>query len=296
MTRDEFQNLTKNIVLLDGATGSNLMAAGMPRGICTEVWVMEHKEVIQDLQRSYIEAGSRIIYAPTFGGNRVNLKMYDLEEKIDEINRTLVGISKDAAGNRAYVAGDITTTGKMMAPGGDLSYEEAFEIYREQITLLCDAGVDMLVAETMINIEETLAAVDAARDVCSLPILCSMTVEADGSIFSGGNAIEAALALESAGADAVGVNCSVGPDQLVSVVRSVRENVSVPVIAKPNAGMPVIDDKGNAVYSMGSQDFAKHMKALADVGATLIGGCCGTTPEYIRATAKLLGLKSSPLL
>ncbi|MDC7286870.1 homocysteine S-methyltransferase family protein [Blautia schinkii] len=295
MTREEFQKLTQNTVLLDGATGSNLMAAGMPRGVCTEVWVMEHKEIIQKLQRSYIEAGSQIIYAPTFGGNRVNLKMHDLESKIEEINRTLVGYAKEAAGNQAYVAGDITTTGKMMGPGGELTYEEAFEIYREQISLLCDAGVDMLVAETMINIEETLAAVDAAREVCSLPILCSMTVEADGSIFSGGNAIEAAVALESAGADAVGVNCSVGPDQLVSVVRSIRENVSIPVIAKPNAGMPVIDDKGNAVYNMGAEDFAKHMKVLAENGATLIGGCCGTTAEYIRATAKLLGLKSNTL-
>ena len=203
----------------------------------------------------------------------------------------MVSYAKEAAGNRAYVAGDITTTGKMMAPGGDFTYEEAFEVYREQITLLCDAGVDLLVAETMINIEETLAAVDAAREVCTLPILCSMTVEADGSIFSGGNAIEAALALESAGADAVGVNCSVGPDQLVSVVRNIRENVSIPVIAKPNAGMPVIDDQGNAVYNMGPEDFAAHMNVLVDNGATLIGGCCGTTPDYIRAVAALLNLK-----
>lgn len=290
MTRDEFQKLTGDIVLLDGATGSNLMAAGMPRGICTEIWVMEHKEVIQKLQRGYIEAGSRVIYAPTFGGNRVSLKMYDLEGRMEEINRTLVEYAKEAAGNQAYVAGDITTTGKMMGPGGDFTYDEAFEIYREQIGFLNDAGVDMLVAETMINIEETLAAVDAAREVCGLPILCSMTVEADGSIFSGGNAMEAAMALESAGADAVGINCSVGPDQLVSVVRNIRENVSIPVIAKPNAGMPVIDDKGNAVYNMGPEEFAGHMKVLVESGATLIGGCCGTTPEYIRATARLLGL------
>ena len=140
----------------------------------------------------------------------------------------------------------------------------------------------------MINIEETLAAVDAASQVCDLPVLCSMTVEADGSIFSGGNAVEAALALESAGASAVGINCSVGPDQLVSVVRNIKEAVSIPVIAKPNAGMPVIDDKGNAVYSMGAAEFAKHMKVLVENGASIIGGCCGTTPEYIKAVAEIL--------
>ncbi|MDO4276912.1 MAG: homocysteine S-methyltransferase family protein [Eubacteriales bacterium] len=291
MTKEEFQTLSKNILLLDGATGSNLMAAGMPRGVCTEIWVMEHKEVIQQLQRAYIEAGSQIIYAPTFGGNRVNLKMHGLTDRIEEINRTLVSYAKETAAGKAYIAGDITTTGKMMAPAGDFTYEEAFETYREQIQYLRDAGVDLIIAETMISIEETLAAVDAAHDVCTLPILCTMTVEADGSIFTGGNAVEAAVALESAGADAVGINCSVGPDQLVSIVRSIRENVSVPVIAKPNAGMPVIDEEGNAVYNMTAPDFAQHMKILVENGAGIIGGCCGTTPDFIREIAAVLKLQ-----
>lgn len=290
MTKTEFKDLTKNLLLLDGATGSNLMAAGMPRGVCTETWVLNHKEILQKLQKAYIDAGSRIIYAPTFGANRINLKLHHLEDKIKEMNYELVAIAKESANGQAFIAGDITTTGKMMAPSGDLTYEEAFEVYEEQISFLRDAGVDMIIAETMINIEETLAAVDAASQVCDLPVLCSMTVEADGSIFSGGNAVEAALALESAGASAVGINCSVGPDQLVSVVRNIKEAVSIPVIAKPNAGMPVIDDKGNAVYSMGAAEFAKHMKVLVENGASIIGGCCGTTPEYIKAVAQELGI------
>lgn len=290
MTKTEFKYLTKNLLLLDGATGSNLMAAGMPRGVCTETWVLNHKEILQKLQKAYIDAGSRIIYAPTFGANRINLKLHHLEDKIKEMNYELVAIAKESANGQAFIAGDITTTGKMMAPSGDLTYEEAFEVYEEQISFLRDAGVDMIIAETMINIEETLAAADAASQVCELPILCTMTVEADGSIFSGGNAVEAALALESAGASAVGINCSVGPDQLVSVVRNIKEAVSIPVIAKPNAGMPVIDDKGNAVYSMGAAEFAKHMKVLVENGASIIGGCCGTTPEYIKAVAQELGI------
>ena len=286
MTREEFQKLTQDVVLLDGATGSNLMAAGMPRGICTEAWIMEHKEVLQNLQKAYVEAGSQIVYAPTFGGNRYSLGLHGLQDKLAEMNHALVNISREAVGHK--VAGDITTTGKMMEPAGDLTYEMAYETYCEQIKVLEDAGVDLIAAETMINIEETLAALDAAASVSSLPVMCTMTVEADGSIFSGGNAVEAAIALEGAGAAAVGINCSVGPDQLVSVVRNIKENVSIPVIAKPNAGMPVIDDQGNAVYNMNAQNFAEHMKVLIENGASVIGGCCGTTPDFIREISKIL--------
>lgn len=291
MTKEEFKQLTKNPVLLDGATGSNLMASGMPRGVCTETWIMEHKDVILNLQKAYVKAGSQIIYAPTFGGNRLNLRMHSKENDLETINRTLVSYAKEAADGKAFVAGDITTSGKI--PGADESYTymEAFQMYQEQIGILNDAGADCIIAETMISIEETLAAVDAAGSICSLPVLCSMTVEADGSIFGGGNALEAAAALESAGASAVGVNCSVGPDQLVSVIRNIKETVSIPVIAKPNAGMPVIDEEGNAVYSMDALSFARHMKVLVENGATLIGGCCGTTPEFIKETALILGLK-----
>ena len=183
MTKQEFQKLTEDhVLLLDGATGSNLMKAGMPRGVCTESWVLEHKDVIQSLQKAYIEAGSHIIYAPTFGGNRINLTMHGLEDQIEQINHTLAGYSKEIAPEGVFVAGDITTTGKMMAPAGDMTYEKAFEVYQEQIGYLRDAGVDLIVAETMINIEETLAAVDACQSVCELPIICTVTVEADGSI------------------------------------------------------------------------------------------------------------------
>lgn len=265
MTREEFQKLTQDVVLLDGATGSNLMAAGMPRGICTEAWIMEHKEVLQNLQKAYVEAGSQIVYAPTFGGNRYSLGLHGLQDKLAEMNHALVNISREAVGHKVYVAGDITTTGKMMEPAGDLTYEMAYETYCEQIKVLEDAGVDLIAAETMINIEETLAALDAAASVSSLPVMCTMTVEADGSIFSGGNAVEAAIALEGAGAVAVGINCSVGPDQLLSVVRNIKENVSIPVIAKPNAGMPTIDDQGNAIYSMDAKSFAEHMKVLIEM-------------------------------
>ena len=288
MKRQEFQTQIKFPLLLDGATGSNLMAAGMPRGVCTEIWVRDHKDVFLRLQKAYIEAGSQVIYAPTFGGNRISLSMHGLENEIEALNKTLVSYSLEAADDKVLVAGDLTTTGKMMAPAGELSYEQAFEVYQEQIHYLAEAGVDLLAVETMISIEETLAALDAALSVCDLPVMCSMTIESDGSLFTGGNIFEAALALESAGASAVGINCSVGPEQLVAIIRTLYETVSIPVIAKPNAGMPVIDDLGQAVYNMTPQDFALHMKTLVDMGASIVGGCCGTTPEFIRRMTEIL--------
>lgn len=282
MTKKEFEVLAEKIIILDGATGSNLLRAGMPRGVCTEQWVLEHENVLIELQRAYVEAGSQIVLAPTFGANRRNLASHGLETRIAQMNRRLVDISRRAVGGRAYVAGDITTGGQIFGATPDATYEEAFERYQEQILCLAEAGVDLIIAETMISIDETVAAVEAAHAVCDLPILCSMTVEADGSVFTGGTARSALETLQEIGASAVGVNCSVGPDQLVSVIRNLKEIAKVPVIAKPNAGMPKITEKGEALYSMTPEDFGYHMEQLVRAGAGIIGGCCGTTPDYIR--------------
>ena len=289
MTLAEFQELTKKgVVLLDGAMGSNLRAAGMPVGVCAEQWISVHPDIVVKLQSAYVEAGSQIIYAPTFSANRIGLAMHGLEDQLEFLNRELVKISKKAANGKAYVAGDITTTGQMLEPRGDMSYQQLFDIYKEQITILADAGVDLLVAETMMNVEETLVALDAAQAVCSLPMICTLTLQADGSALYGGNAVEAVESLQEMGAAAVGLNCSVGPDQLEAVVRSMKAVAKVPVIAKPNAGLPEIDAHGMAHYSMNPQQFAEAMKNLIANGAQIVGGCCGTTPEYIRELAKVI--------
>ena len=289
MNRQEFKALTeKGVVLLDGATGSNLRKAGMPVGICTELWVYEHPEVIIELQSAYAEAGSSIVYAPTFSANRIGLAGHGLEDRLTELNAGLVALTKKAVNGRAYVAGDITTTGCVLQPKGDTSYQELYEVYREQIKVLADAGVDLLVAETMITVEETLAALDAAQSVCDLPVMCSLTLEADGHLLYGGTAEEAMTALQEMGASAVGLNCSVGPDQLESVIASMKRVATVPVIAKPNAGMPRMDEHGVAHYSMDPDTFARAMKKLVWRGAGIVGGCCGTSPEYIAAVAKEL--------
>lgn len=291
MKRQEFDELTKNgVVLLDGATGSNLRKAGMPVGVSSEQWVLENPRVIQELQRAYAEAGSRIVYAPTFAANRISLRNFNLQDRVIELNTRLVKISKDGVGGRALVAGDLTTTGQLLEPSGSMTYDTLYRAYQEQIKALADAGADLLVAETMLSVDETVVALDAAQSVCDLPVMCTLSLEADGSAMYGGNAVEAVITLQEMGAAAVGLNCSVGPDQLESVVASMKAVAQVPVIAKPNAGMPTINDKGEALYDMNEDDFARYTKALVEAGAGIVGGCCGTTPEYIRRLAQVLGL------
>ena len=284
MTKQEFQNLvSQGPLILDGATGSNLMKAGMPKGVCTEQWILEHPAALTKLQQEYVDAGSQIIYAPTFAANRISLKEHGLEDEMISMISRLVSLSKSCAKERCYVAGDLTTTGKT-----DIPCEELYNVYQEQISCLADAGAGLLVAETMMTLDETMAAVEAAHAVCGLPILCSLTIESDGSLFFGGNIFETAVTLQEIGADAVGINCSSGPDQFESIISSLKDSLTVPVIAKPNAGMPTIDEKGEAHYSMDAPEFARHMKRLVELGADIVGGCCGTTPEFIRELVKIL--------
>ena len=276
MTREEFEQLAgAGVILLDGATGSNLTKAGMPKGVSTELWVLEHPDILANLQKAYVEAGSQIVYAPTFGANRLKLADYGRENEVEELNARLI-------------AGDFSTPGKMLQPKGDLSYEELLESYTEQVTAVANAGVDLLVAETMLSVDETCVFMDAALSVCDLPIMCSLTLEADGSALFGGNAVEAVETLQEMGASAVGLNCSVGPDQLEAVVNSMKKVARVPVIVKPNAGLPKITPTGEAIYSMDAPTFAKYMNILVDAGAGIVGGCCGTTPEYIRLVKEML--------
>ena len=283
MTRSEFQALLdKGPVILDGATGSNLRASGMPVGVCTEQWVLEHPEVRQNLQRAYVEAGSQIVYAPSFSANRLSLSMYGLEDQLEQMNRALVQLSRDAVGDRAYVAGDMATCGKPVDVEGGVRYEELIEVYREQAQLLVDAGVDLIGLETMMGVTECSAAIEAIRSVCDLPVMCTLTLDAVGAAYFDGDAELAAQTLPALGADAIGVNCGQGPELYVSVIQRMRAHTDLPLIAKPNAGLPVIQSDGSAVYGMSPGKFAREMEKLKKAGAGILGGCCGTTPEHIR--------------
>ncbi|MBO5228782.1 MAG: homocysteine S-methyltransferase family protein, partial [Lachnospiraceae bacterium] len=284
MNRYEFKNwINNNIIYLDGATGTNLMKAGMPKGVCPEMWIMENPEAIIKLQRDYVSAGSNIVYAPTFGANRIKLEEYGLQDRIEEINKTLVKLSKEAVGNKALVAGDITMTGQQLYPIGTLKFEELIDVYKEQVALLADAGADLIVVETMMSLQETRAAVIAVKEVSDLPVIATLSFEENGRTLFGSDAKTSAIVLAGLGVDAGGVNCSTGPDKMVPIVEAMRRVVDIPIIAKPNAGLPVVNEAGETVYSLDTAGFAEQMEALVKAGASILGGCCGTSPEYIRA-------------
>ena len=282
MTKQEFRALlNKGPLILDGATGSNLRLMGMPAGVCTEKWVNEHPEAIQKLQKAYVDAGSMVVYAPTFMANRISLKNVGLEEEIERFNKGNVKISKDAVGDRALVAGNLSATSQPLEPIGTMTYDRLLENYKEQMKYLVEAGVDYLAAETLLSLDEAIVICDAAAEVCALPLTISFSCEGDGRLYFGGSVVDAAVTLQEMGVDAVGVNCSVGPNQLMAIVKNLKENLSIPVLVKPNAGIPQIDEHGQAHYNMDEEEFARCMKELKNAGASVLGGCCGTTPQYI---------------
>ena len=294
MTREEFITLSKDHILyLDGATGSNLVKAGMPSGVCPEQWILEHQDVMLQLQKDYVQAGTNILYAPTFTANRVKLAEYHLEKNMTSMIRDLVAISKKAAestpGHPVYVAGDLTMTGEQLKPMGKMELETLIDIYKEQILCLVDAGADLLVVETMMSLAETRAALIAAKEVCDLPVIATLTFEADGRTLFGTDAKTAAIVLESLGASAIGANCSTGPAQMENIISEMVSHTRIPVIAKPNAGLPFLDENGTTCYNMEAEEFAEEMEVLVNAGATILGGCCGTTPEFIRQIHERFG-------
>ena len=284
MTREAFRELVKKgPVLLDGATGTNLQKAGMPVGVCPEQWILENSEVLIDLQKRYVEAGTDILFAPTFTASRIKLKEYGLEDHLEEMNRKLVALSKEAAkGTNALVAGDLTMTGEQLYPLGDLMFEDLVDVYKDQAKIIAEAGADLFVVETMMSLQECRAAVLAIREVCDLPVMVSLTYNEDGRTLYGTDPVTAVVVMQSLGADAVGMNCSTGPEAMLEPIAKMAEYAAIPLLAKPNAGMPELID-GQTVFNVEPEEFAEVGKKLVEEGAAIIGGCCGTTPEHIRA-------------
>lgn len=294
MTREEFLQIAdKRILYLDGATGSNLVKAGMPSGVCPEKWILENPDILQRLQEDYITSGTDILYAPTFGANRIKLVEYGLADQMEEMIEKLVGISRKAAASctarRILVAGDLTMTGEQLKPMGSMELETLIQVYKEQIQLLEKAGVDLLVVETMMSLAETRAAIIAAKEVTTLPIMVSFTFEPSGRMLYGTDAKTAAIVAESLGACAIGANCSTGPEKMQEIIQAMTSVTTVPIIAKPNAGLPQLDENGITYYDMDAPEFAAEMQFLTACGATILGGCCGTTPKHIRALYETFG-------
>lgn len=263
-------------LLLDGASGTRFMAAGMPAGVCVEKWCSEHPDVVADVARSYADAGSDVVYAPTFLANAGNLKMYGLSEQVRELNTALVSIVKEAVKDRnVLVAGDMSTTGQMCEPFGDMEFIHIVGIYAEQASALAEAGVDLIVIETIASLAEARAAVLAARQT-GLPLFVTMTVDAEGRTLWGEDVLAAMVILQDLGISAFGLNCSHGPAAMLPLIQRLAPYAKVPLIAKPNAGEPPLSPV----------DYRKEVAALMRAGVSIVGGCCGTDPNYIALLRK----------
>lgn len=283
LTKQQLQDkIAGGIHFLDGATGSNLRKSGMPNGCSTEMWVLEHPDILQDLQRRYAEAGSQIIYAPTFQAQPIALQAVGKEAETEKLNVKLVSLSREAAPG-CLIAGDLTTLAAFTDSWDPELFDLLVENYRRQIRGLIDGGVDLLVGETLLYPQEADAILCAAELEGAGASMFTFTMQADGSLFSGADAAPVLKSLEDAGAAAVGFNC-VGADMMTPhLVSKLRRSVKCPLICKPNAGNPVIGDDKIAHYPMEKEEFSRIAAQCAANGASLIGGCCGTTPEFIAA-------------
>ena len=278
-------------IVADGAMGTMLFAAGLQFGDPPEVWNLSHPELIRRIHRSYLEAGSRILMTNTFGANRLRLGLHNLEGRVAELNQTaaiLLRAEVDAAGGHALVAGDIGPSGAIMAPTGTLDYREAVDIFAEQAAALLAGGVDLVWIETMSDLMEIRAAIEGVREVSpGVPLIATMTFDTRGHTMMGVSPEQAVLALTAWGADAVGGNCGNGPEELVAVVGRMRAVApQTLLVAKSNAGMPELVDM-RAVYRTDPATMAASGLTMREAGATIIGGCCGTTPEHLAAMAQL---------
>ena len=288
LTKESFSGLlAQGPCLLDGATGSYLRAKGMPRNCATEEWVLRNPEVLVELQRSYAKAGSKIIYAPTFQAQPIALQKIGLENHTEAINAQLIALSRSAAPD-CLIAGDITTLATFCESWNPDCFELLVENYRRQIRGLIEGGADLLVGETLLYPQEAEAILTAAELEQAGALMFSFTMQADGSLFSGADAGKVLRELEEAGADAVGFNCVAADMMTPYLVSKLRRYTSLPLICKPNAGIPTINEAGIAEYNLSQDAFAEIMKQCADNGALLLGGCCGTTPEYIAAVKQAI--------
>ncbi len=289
LTKKELQDKIKNgLRFLDGATGSNLQKAGMPRGCCSEEWILANPQALIDLQRRYAEAGSQIIYAPTFQAQPIALEKVGLAEKTEIVNAQLVALSRKAAPD-CLVAGNLTTLAAFTDSWDEGNFDLLVENYRRQIKGLIDGGADLLAAETLLYPNEAEAILTAAELEGAGATMYTFTMQSSGDLFSGRDAGPILKNLEESGAAAVGFNCVAADMMTAGLVSKLRRSVSIPLICKPNAGVPVIGEDNQAHYPMDPEEFAGIMADCVAMGASLLGGCCGTAPEYIAAMKHKLG-------
>ncbi|HIU09917.1 MAG TPA: homocysteine S-methyltransferase family protein [Candidatus Avidehalobacter gallistercoris] len=274
------QLLQKEFVILDGAMGTMLLTRGLKLGENPEVFALRHPEVLRDIHRAYIDAGADVIYACTFGANR--LKLADTGHTPAEVINANIRLAREAAGGNALVALDIGSLGELMEPAGTLSFETAYDCFKEMLTAGEAAGADMAVLETFTSLHEMKAAVLAAKENTNLPIICSLTFDKNNRTFNGDSVEAMACMLSALGIDAIGINCSPGPRGILEIMKELAHHTNLPLLVKANAGLP---DPETKEYALKPAEFATEMREFAALGVQMLGGCCGTTPTYI-ATLK----------
>lgn len=279
------QKIAEGVHILDGATGSNLMKAGMPKGCCAEEWILANPQPLVALQRAYAEAGSQIIYAPTFQAQPLALERAGLSSQTEAINAALVCLTRSAT-DGCLVAGDIATMAAVCDSWDPDNFDLLVENYRRQICGLIDGGADLIVAETLLYPQEAEAVLTAAALENAGAVMCSFTMQSDGSLFSGMDVGPIFTELEKAGAAALGFNCVAADGLTAGLVAKLRRHTHLPLICKPNAGNPIIGDDGLAHYSMDAEEFGMVMAQCRQMGASLLGGCCGTDPSFIAMLKK----------
>jgi methionine synthase I (cobalamin-dependent) len=276
------------VLIADGATGTMLQAAGLPRGMPGEAWILERPEEIKELHRAYLEAGSQIILTSTFGGTRARLKAAGLDVQVADINRRAGELAREVAGDDVYVAGDIGPTGEMMAPIGPLTYQAAVELFAEQAQALAAGGVDFIYIETMSDLNEAKAAVEGARRECDLPVFCTFSFDTHGRTGMGVSPAQAAQAMAALGVPATGANCGHAPEEVLDILPQMRKAApEAYLIAKPNAGVPRMV-KRQVVYDATPERMAELAGRYAELGARIVGACCGSSPDHISAIATAL--------
>jgi len=287
MKQDIRRIIKRRIVILDGATGTELQLRGMPQGVCPEQWCLQNPKVLSDVHAAYCQAGADVIYTASFGANRMKLKQYNIREVVS-LNKRLALLAKKAAAGRTLVAGDIGPTGLFVQPFGSLAFDEAVDIFKEQARGLLSAGVDLFVIETMMDIQEARAALIAVKELADIFTIVTMTYDRSGRTLNGTDPLSALVTLQSLGANAVGCNCSSGPKDMKKILRQMKPYAAVPLVAKPNAGMPQLV-ANKTTFRMKPAAFSACAVELARSGAAMIGGCCGTRPPHIQYLKKALG-------
>lgn len=284
----------RDLLFLDGAMGTMLQTFGLQPGECPELLNVSRADWVKKIHRSYAKAGADIVETNTFGGNRIKLGSYGLSKMAYELNYAGVRLAKEATeGMDVFVAASMGPTGRLMEPLGDVDFHTCYEAFKEQVRAFQDAGADIISIETMSSLDEAKCALMAARDTTNLPIICHLSFDRGGRTVMGDDPVTAVAVSQTLGAFAVGANCSVGPSEMVGVIHTMSRVSDIPISAEPNAGLPELVD-GVIVYPETPETMAEHAEELVRAGASIVGGCCGTTPEHIRAIRRRLGKLREP--